>query len=149
MQKKLLVIILLLSIAGLIVALYSFFHNQGFASGEFCSIGDTFDCDIVNKGPYSKLFGIPVALIGILGYIFLGAAAAMKLKDKKDKMLTAFLVFGSSIGFGFTLYLTGLEAFVLHTWCLLCLTSQAIMALIFFLTFAIWYNERKNKRKIL
>jgi len=146
MQKKLLIAIILLSIAGLVVASYSFFHNQGFASGEFCSIGDTFDCDVVNKGPFSKIFGIPVALIGIIGYLFLGIAAGLKIYQPKDKMLTPFLLLGATVGFGFTLYLTSLEAFVLQTWCLLCLTSQVIMALIFFTSLGVWYTERKGKK---
>jgi uncharacterized membrane protein len=143
-MRKILLAIVILSVIGLGTATYSFFHNQGFAPGEFCAIGETFDCDVVNKGPYSKLFGIPVSLVGILGYAFLGAAAFLKLRDEKDKMLTIFLVSASTIGFGFTLYLSGLEAFVLHTWCLLCLTSQGIMAMIFLLSIVLWHKERKR-----
>lgn len=134
---------------GLVVATYSFFHNQGFASGEFCKVGETFDCDVVNKGPYSKIFGVPVSLIGILGYAFLFAAAWLKRREPKDRLLTAFLVGPATLGFGFTLYLTGLEAFVLQTWCLLCLTSQALMALIFFCTLGVWYTEGAKKKTLL
>ncbi len=148
-MRKWLWAIIILSIVGLAVASYSFFHNQGLASGEFCAIGDTFDCDVVNKGPYSKIFGIPVSLIGIVGYAFLGAAAYLKMRDLKDGLTTMFLLGSAAVGFGFTLYLTSLEAFVLETWCLLCLTSQAIMALIFFAVLGLWYTERKQKKNLV
>lgn len=147
-MKKWLIAIMILSAAGLVVASYSFFHNQGFASGEFCAIGETFDCDVVNKGPYSKIFGIPVALLGMIGYLFFGGAAYLKYRDPKDKMLTYFLVLSTTMGFGFTLYLSALEAFVLHAWCLLCLTSQLIMALVFAGVMGVWYTERKKKSPI-
>ena len=144
-MKKWLIAIIILACAGLVVASYSFLHNQGFASGEFCSIGETFNCDVVNKGPYSKIFGIPVSLIGVLGYAFLAGASPLQLLDSKDKMVTLFLVGGAAIGFGFKLYLTSLEAFVLETWFLLCLTSQSIMGLIFFSALGLWYTESKQK----
>jgi uncharacterized membrane protein len=148
-MKKWLNAIMIFAVLGLIVAGYSLFHNQGFASGEFCSIGETFDCDVVNKGPYSKLFGVPVSLIGILGYAFLFAAAWLKKREPKDRMLTLMLVGPATVGLGFTLYLTALEAFVLHVWCLLCLTSQIMMALIFLSTLGVWYSERIKGKTLL
>jgi len=37
-----------------------------------CSINERWDCGIVNHSPYAMLFGIPVAVIGIAGYLLLG-----------------------------------------------------------------------------
>jgi len=142
MQRRILTTIMLLALAGIAVSLYSFLHNQGFASGEFCSIGETLNCDVVNKGPYSKIYGIPVSLIGVAGYLFLGLGAFLKLRQPKDKGLTLFLVLASLAGFAFSLYLTGIEAFVLETWCLLCLTSQLIILLALVGSIWVWYNEK-------
>lgn len=122
--------IILLAVIGVGVSLYSFLHNQGFASGEFCKINAAFDCDVVNKGPYSTVFGIPVSLIGVIGYGFIALAGFLKWRNLEDRSLTVFLLFSTIGGFLFSLYLSGIEAFVLDTWCLVCLTSQALVILL-------------------
>jgi len=68
-MKKTLLIIAGLAFLGALISGYSFSHHIGFASGELCSPNDTFNCDVVNQGPYSEIGGVPVALIGIIGYI--------------------------------------------------------------------------------
>lgn len=136
-------VIFIFSAIGLCIAVYSLLHNQGFASGEFCTIGERLNCDVVNKGPYSKIFGIPVAFIGVLGYLFLSLAAGMKWKRSQDKSLGGFLVLASTFGFFFSVYLTNIELFVLKTWCVLCLSSQALIFLIFLCSLWLWHNERK------
>lgn len=116
-------IVMFLSALGLLISFYSLLHNRGFASGSFCTISPTVNCDIVNKGPFSTIAEIPVALIGVIGYGFLFLSSA--LKEMR------FLFWASLGGLLFSLYLTGLEAFVLRTWCLLCLASQALILLIY------------------
>ena len=140
--KRILNAVIAFCLVGLAVSTYAFFHNRGFASGEFCKIGETFNCDIVNKGPYSVIAGVPVAAIGILGYLFLLAAALLKSKDRRDRSLTKILVGASLGGVAFALYLTGIEALVLKTFCLLCLTSQVSILAILILSFCLWRAER-------
>ncbi len=134
---------MILAVAGVTVSLYSWLHKSGLASGEFCSVGETLNCDVVNKGPYSQVFGIPVALIGVIGYAFLFFAAFMKTREPNDRQLSSFLLLAALGGLAFSLYLTGIEAFVLETWCMLCLTSQAIILLITAATARVVYLERK------
>ena len=43
-----------------------------------CSINDRWDCGIVNHSPYAMLHGVPVAVIGIAGYLLLGVLACWK-----------------------------------------------------------------------
>ena len=43
-----------------------------------CSINDRWDCGIVNHSPYAMLFGVPVAVLGIAGYLLLGVLAFWK-----------------------------------------------------------------------
>lgn len=143
-KEKLLIAVIVLALVGVGISGYSWLHNSNMASGEFCSIGGSFNCDVVNKGPYSKIFGVPVALIGVIGYAFMGLASYLKTKNPSDKQLTLFLGLAATGGLGFSLYLTSIEAFVLHTWCLLCLTSQAVMLTIFVLVARLWYNERQG-----
>jgi uncharacterized membrane protein len=140
MERRLLVAVAVLSAAGALISTYSLLHNQGLASGEFCTIGETFNCDVVNKGAFSRMFGIPVSLIGVGGYVLLCASALLALKDPKDRGLKAFLALSAAGGLAFSLYLTSLEAFVLHTWCLVCLSSQAVILTVFVLSLAIVYH---------
>lgn len=124
---------LLLALIGVAISLYSFLHNQGFASGEFCHINDSFDCDVVNKGPYSTIVGIPVSIIGVIGYAFIALGAFLKWRSPHDRSLNLFLLLATIGGFLFSLYLSGLEAFVLDAWCLVCLTSQVNIILLMIL----------------
>jgi len=144
--KKLAYAIASFALVGLAIAVYSFLHNQSLASGEFCTIGETFNCDVVNKGPYSVFLGIPVSVIGIMGYLFLIIGSIMLANKPKDKALLWFVSVATASGLMFSLYLTGIEAFVLDTWCLLCLTSQAMMALITAAVVGIWYTDCKDSK---
>ncbi|HMF91022.1 MAG TPA: vitamin K epoxide reductase family protein [Candidatus Angelobacter sp.] len=87
-----------------------------------CSINDKWDCGVVNHSPYAVLAGIPVAMIGIGGYILLGALALMKFQR--------LLLVAALLGLGFSLYLTHIEARILGVWCIYCVASLAAISLI-------------------
>ena len=146
MRRRLAIAIIILSAAGLGIAGFSLAHKESFVSGSFCTIGETFNCDLVNKGPYSEIFGVPVALIGVLGYLFLAAAAYLHLRNPNDRGYLVFLFVAAAGGLGFSGYLTGIEAFVLHAWCILCLTSQTIMLLIFAAATALFVGRKPSER---
>lgn len=138
--------IIVLAVVGLAISIYSWLHNAGFTSGEFCTISDTLSCDVVNKGPYSVIAGVPVALIGVIGYAFLLIGAVLKFRAPEDRQLSLFLLIASIGGLLFSLYLTGIEAFVLRVWCPLCLASQGVIILITFAIVDIFNLERNTKR---
>jgi len=87
-----------------------------------CSINDRWDCGIVNHSPYAVLGGIPVAAIGIAGYLLL---AALALRRAYRLMLVAALA-----GLGFSLYLSRIEARVLGVWCIYCVISLGAISLL-------------------
>ena len=90
------------------------------------------DCGFVQKSIYASFFGIPVALLGIAGY--LGILAVWLLEDRLAflKDYSAVLVFGMALfGFLFSAYLTYTELFIMYTVCTWCLASAALMTLIF------------------
>ncbi len=144
MKNKFLLAIFILALVGFGLSVLSLLEKQSFISGSFCTISTTFDCDLVNKGPYSSIFGIPVALLGIIGYGVL-AITSVLLSRSYDRLLVWFLFASALLGFLFAAYLTGIEAFVLHTYCLVCLTSQAtILALLVLVTL---YLKRALREK--
>jgi vitamin-K-epoxide reductase (warfarin-sensitive) len=86
-----------------------------------CSINDRWDCGIVNHSPYAVLGGIPVAAIGIAGYLLLFILA---LKRAYKIMLIAAL-----LALAFSLYLANIEAHVLGVWCIYCVISLGVISL--------------------
>lgn len=89
---------------------------------EPCSINDHWDCGIVNHSSYAMIHGVPVAGIGIAGYLLIGVLALSRRR--------ALLLIAAVIGLGFALHLSYIEKDVLEVWCLYCVISQGIIALI-------------------
>src|SRR5213082_4145055 len=92
-SRRLLLAISLLAIAGIAVSSVSLYHHYGSSRTSYCDIGENFNCDIVNRSTYSTVLGIPVALIGIVGY--LGLLALTNLYRSKAK--TPAIVFMGSL----------------------------------------------------
>jgi vitamin-K-epoxide reductase (warfarin-sensitive) len=85
-----------------------------------CSINERWDCGIVNHSPYAVLYGVPVAVIGIAGYILLGVLAF-----RKAYRLMLLAALG---GLGFALYLAHIESVVLGVWCIYCVISLGVIS---------------------
>lgn len=119
--------IALLALAGVAVSSVSLHHHYGTSPTAYCDFGESFNCDIVNRSIYSTVLGLPDALIGILGYAgLLVLATVYRAKAETPVML----LIASVAGLSFALYLTYIEAFVLATWCILCLSSLTLIVLI-------------------
>jgi uncharacterized membrane protein len=83
----------------------------------------------VQSSHYAKLAGIPVATLGLLGY--LGILGSLLIRTELGRMLG----FGIAlIGFMFSMYLTYRELFTIHAICEWCVSSAVIMTLLFILT---------------
>ena len=87
-----------------------------------CSINEHWDCGVVNHSPFAVLAGVPVAVIGMAGYVFL---AALALKRAYGLFLAAALV-----GLSFSLYLAHVEAHILGVWCIYCVASLVVISLL-------------------
>jgi vitamin-K-epoxide reductase (warfarin-sensitive) len=94
---------------------------------SFCEFGEKFNCDIVNRSEYSSILGIPVAAIGVVGY---GLLLALSTYYRSRVETPTRLLFAAGAGLAFALYLTYVEAYVLETWCILCLSSLALISII-------------------
>lgn len=123
-SARLMLAIALVATAGVAVSSISLYHHFGTSKTSFCNFSESFNCDIVNRSTYSNVLGVPVALIGILGYLLILALATV-YRDKAET--PAMLSIASVGGLGFALYLTYIEKFVLQAWCVLCLSSLALI----------------------
>jgi len=117
----------ILALAGIAVSSVSLHHHYGTSQTSYCDFGASFNCDIVNRSIYSTVFGIPDALIGILGYGLLLALATLYRTKAEAPYI---ILIAATAGLGFALYLTYIEKFVLATWCILCLSSLTLIVLI-------------------
>lgn len=117
--------IAVLAVLGIAVSAVSLQRHYAKSESKFCDIAVQFNCDIVNRSEFSSFFGIPVAGIGVVGYaVVLALAAIYRSRHWVPNILLA----GALAGLVFALYLTYIEGFVLDTWCILCLSSLAIIA---------------------
>ena len=126
-SRALFCVIAALSLAGMIVSAVSLQRHYAKSATSYCEFGEKFNCDIVNRSEYSSVMGIPVAGIGIVGYGVLLALATI-YRSRVETPLR--LLVAAVAGLGFALYLTYVEAYVLETWCILCLSSLAFIATI-------------------
>jgi vitamin-K-epoxide reductase (warfarin-sensitive) len=140
-SRRLLLAISLLAIAGIAVSSVSLYHHYGRSRTSYCDIGENFNCDVVNRSTYSTLLGIPVALIGIIGYLGLLALATVYRSKAETPLL---LLMASIAGLGFALYLTYIEGFVLAAWCILCLSSLALIFSICVLSSLVARSRARN-----
>lgn len=131
-MKKIIYLIFIFGLLGLLISGYlSYEYSQPSAIG--CPIGGQ-SCQTVRVSPYSSLFGISVPFIGIFFYLAVSTMAVLTLEKEMVKKLLFILTLG---GFIFSIYLTALEAFVIHAFCFWCILSALISSLIFVLSWAL------------
>lgn len=111
-----------LALAGIGVATYITIAE--FGGGTPVCLAGGHGCETVARSDYSHLAGINVATIGIGGYVLLLICALIPGDPGRfGGFLTAL------VGFGFSLYLTYLELFVIDAICQWCVASAVVMAL--------------------
>ena len=102
-----------------------------------CSINEKWDCGIVNHSPYAVLWGIPVATIGIAGYLLLGTLA---LKRWYLALLPLSLA-----ALAFSLYLAHIEAHLLGVWCIYCVASLGVISAFSLLVLGTVVNRSRSR----
>ena len=86
-------------------------------------------CETVQASRYSKLAGVPVALLGLIGYVVITAATLLR-----GELARAAAFATALIGFSFSLYLTYREIFTIHAICQWCVGSAVFMSVLVALT---------------
>ena len=125
--------VVLLALAGLLLALYLSLYKLGLIGTLQCGTGS---CEYVQTSRYAELLGMPVAFYGVVGYaaLFVVGLAGVQPRFATDRRVTVLLVALSSLGLAFTLYLTYIELFVLSAVCRWCVGSAVIIAAIWALS---------------
>lgn len=114
-------VLLILALAGVIVSALAL--QAHYQTGTLpCDINEHWDCGVVNHSSFAMIGPVPVAVIGIAGYLLLGALAFLR-----QRFVLLLAVFAA---FCFALRLTFIEEYALLVWCLYCVISQAIISII-------------------
>ena len=131
-------LIAILALAGVVVSALAL-HVHYCTDTQPCSINEKWDCGIVNHSPYAEIAHVPVAAIGIAGYLALAGLALARRR---------MLVAGAAmIGLGFALYLTHVEKDVLGVYCLYCVISLGIISLVTLMGLGWVAAERLGRRR--
>lgn len=117
-----------LALAGVFVSLYLYLYKIGVIGTLACGTGG---CETVQLSPYSRIFGVEVALVGLVGYVVLLGVSLAALERPAEPRWPLLLLGLSGGGVAFTAYLTYLELFVIHALCRWCLGSAVLITLLF------------------
>ena len=90
------------------------------------------DCDVVNNSVFAKIYGVPVAFIGLAGYLVIMclAMAALQTEGATQRRLLALGFLLALGGVGFSVYLTYLELYVIEAICVWCVISAVLITLL-------------------
>jgi len=114
-------LLLILAVLGIVVSSLALREHSREYGDSPCSINEHWDCGVVNHSQFAMLGPIPVAAVGILGYILMGALAF--LRSYRLLLVPTFA------GLAFSLYLAHIEKDVLGVWCIYCVMSLGIISL--------------------
>jgi uncharacterized membrane protein len=119
-----------LGLVGFLMSLYLWLWKIGALGALACGDGG---CETVQLSPYAYVLGVPVALLGVVGYlaILVVALAGLQPRFAAARWPTDLLLAFAAAGVAISAYLTYLEAAVIHAWCRWCLGSAAIIVGIF------------------
>jgi vitamin-K-epoxide reductase (warfarin-sensitive) len=113
-------LIAFLALAGVVISALALQVHYS-TTTEPCDINARWDCGIVNHSPFAEVLHVPVAAIGIAGYLAMAALALIR-----RRRLLAGLALAAT---AFSLYLTYIEKYVLEVYCIYCVTSLGIIVL--------------------
>jgi uncharacterized membrane protein len=115
-------VLLVLALAGIGIAAYlTYVHYRGLS--PICAIDD--GCEKVQSSSYAKVAGVPVPLVGLVGYVAI--LVSLLVRGEAARLATAGMALG---GFAFSVYLTGLELFEINAICQWCVGSAVVMTAI-------------------
>ena len=124
------IFLLSLSLIGFGVSFY-IYYTKKYGKQLYCVIGQ--DCNSVVRSKYGKTFGIENTIPGMMYYLLIFCYAILMPLNRnifKDNIFYYSIVSASIASVLFSVYLTGVQAFVLKKWCEYCIVSLIASLLI-------------------
>jgi uncharacterized membrane protein len=124
-------------------------------SGSEAVCGPVGDCNAVQQSEYAQLLGIPIGVLGVLGYLVIGGLwiVSRVARGATADWALVLLAAGAFGGTLFSAYLTFLEPFVIGATCMWCISSAIVMLLLLWVTagpgWAAWQRLRGQAGKMV
>jgi uncharacterized membrane protein len=137
--------IAVLSLVGILIALYLTLYKVGIVGNLSCTIGS---CETVNTSRWATFAGLPVAAWGLAAYVALFALAMAGTHERYDtsREISWLLVAISGWSVVFSGWLTYLELFVIRAICIWCVASALLMVAIFVASVVDLRGGRRDRR---
>jgi uncharacterized membrane protein len=121
--------IAVLSLVGILIALYLTLYKIGIVGNLSCTVGS---CETVNTSRWATFLGLPVAAWGLAAYVALFALSLAGTSDRlaSSRRISWLLVAIAGWSVLFSAWLTYLELFVIRAICIWCVTSAVILVAI-------------------
>ncbi len=141
-NKTIAILMLIVAVVGFADATYLTIEHF---TGGVILCGLTSGCDIVTTSVYSKLFGVPIALLGVFYYfsVIFGLVAYL---DSKDEKFFFWLAHYTGAGFGASLIFVVLQVFIIKSICLYCMLSAMSSTIIYYLAHQVHKNHKSMKK---
>jgi uncharacterized membrane protein len=134
--------IAVISLAGLFIGIYLTLYHYGMIGTLVCGVSS---CEQVQTSRWAMFLGVPIATWGAAYYALMLIVSMARIQprfeDSAGLTLATFVL--ACWGMIFSAWLNYLEAFVIHAWCEWCLTSTALVLLMFALAFLEWRDYRR------
>jgi uncharacterized membrane protein len=130
-------VLLTLAVLGIVVSSLALREHYREYGDSPCSINAHWDCGVVNHSPFAMLGPIPVATVGIIGYVLMAILSLLR-----SYRLLLLPTFG---GLAFSLYLAHIEKDVLGVWCIYCVISLGIISLLSLLDLGVVVSQTTRK----
>ena len=121
--------IAVLSLVGILIALYLTLYKIGVIGDLSCTLGS---CETVNTSKWATFLGLPVAAWGLGAYLALFTLSLIGTSDRHagSQTISLLLVAIAAWSVIFSAWLTYLELFVIHAICIWCVTSAVLLVVI-------------------
>ncbi len=135
MQKEgWLKIVQYVALFGVLLSIYLTWNH--YQTSSFCDFSATISCAAVNSSIYSEMWGVPVALLGMIWFLFL---YGMARKAEKRDIFLSMMVWWSSLGILFVAYFVAIEI-LLKALCPLCTVAHILIVGVWI--FSLWWSKK-------
>jgi uncharacterized membrane protein len=132
------VALLVCCVAGLGVSIYLTLTHYTKAVSLVCSNNGAINCEKVTTSPQSVVFGIPVAVLGLIFFVSMLVLSLPRIYQRPELGIARLRLASSVVGIGFVFYLLYSELFVIHAICLWCSSVHILTFIIFCLVVTGW-----------
>jgi len=108
---------------------YGILNDPTYAS--FCDVNASFSCTVAYTSQFGSVWGVPVALLGVVFFAFVLLVIAMCARSSAAHNLPGYLFAASTVGLAVVLYLGYASFFILKTLCVLCLATYVAVVGLF------------------